>query len=304
VKIADCSAKELLDRLHKDGLNLRIGPFTINLKTELEILVHPLHSLYADFVLARDCYFPDFYIQMAKPATLRRWWHPQVTFRLHGISPFNPFPLRLAFPLLEWGMNWCIANHAHQYLMIHSAVLEREGHTLLFIAPPGSGKSTLAAAMCFRGWRLYSDELALVRPADGHLVPVPRPIGLKNQSIELIRNYAPEAVFSAVWPESHKGAVAHVKPPDDCVHRSLETSMPGSILFMSYSVDSPTELKPFPKSRAFLRIAESSFNYSLLGRTGFETMAGMIDRCDCYEFVYSDLDDAVGQLSRLGKSRV
>jgi HprK-related kinase A len=304
VKITELSATELRNRLQNTGLNFQVGPFTFNLKTRLETVTETLRSLYADFLLAGDCLFSDFYVQIAKPGGLRSWWHPQVIFRLHGKIPFNPFPLRLAFPLLEWGMNWCIANYAHQYLMIHSAVLERKGCTLLFIAPPGSGKSTLAAALSFRGWRLYSDELALVRPSDGHLVPIPRPIGLKNESIEVIRKFAPEAVISDIWPESHKGSVAHVKPTRDCVDRSSETSMPASILFMTYSAASPTQLNALPKSRAFLRLAEASFNYSLLGATGFETMARMIDSCDCYEFTYSDLNDAVAQLSSLRQERI
>ncbi len=304
MKIAELSAKELKQQLQDRGLNIQTGPFTINLKTRLDSMEEPLRSLYADFVVARDCPFSDFHIQIAKPRGLRSWWHPQVLFRLQGKSPFNPFPLRLAFPLFEWGLNWCIANYANQYLLIHSAVLECDGRTMLLIAPPGSGKSTLAAAMSVRGWRLFSDEMALVRPADGRLIPIPRPIGLKNESIEIIRRFAPEAVISKVWPDSHKGAVAHMRPPRVCVDRSCESSMPSLILFMSYSEGAPTQMNPFPKSRAFLRVAGSSFNYSLLGTTGFETMARLIDSCDCYEFSYSDLNDAVERLSQLKHTRV
>ena len=82
--------------------------------------------------------------------------------------------------MLEAGLNWCIGNLAHQYLVIHSATLERGGRALLMPAPPGSGKSTLCAALITRGWRLLSDEFALVDPATGLLVPVPRPVALKG----------------------------------------------------------------------------------------------------------------------------
>jgi hypothetical protein len=43
-------------------------------------------------------------------------------------------------------------------------VLERGGRALLLPAPSGSGKSTLCAGLAFNGWRLLSDELALLDP--------------------------------------------------------------------------------------------------------------------------------------------
>jgi hypothetical protein len=298
-KVSKLSSIELRSWLQNTGLNLQTGPFIVNLKTKLAALTEQLRSLYADFIVAQDVGFADFHIQIVRSNGLRAWWRPQVFFYFQGRSPFNPFPLRLSFPLLEWGMNWCIATYAHQYLVIHSAVLERNGWSLMLTAPPGSGKSTLTAALVFRGWRLLSDELALVRPLDGQVVPVPRPISLKNESIEIIRRFAPDASISPAWPDSHKGTVALVRPPQECVDRACETALPAWVLCMSYSADAKTQLKPLPKARAFLRVAESSFNYSLLGTRGFEAMARLIDLCDCYEFSYSNLDDAVRRLSLL-----
>lgn len=54
-------------------------------------------------------------------------------------------------------------------------------------APLDSAKRTLCAALVGKGWRLLSDELALVRLDTGELVPLPRPISLKNASINIIR---------------------------------------------------------------------------------------------------------------------
>ena len=39
--------------------------------------------------------------------------------------------------------------------------------------------------------------------------------------------------------------------------------------------------------------ATHAFNYSLLGRLGFELNAALIDACDCWDFEYSRLDDAL-----------
>jgi HprK-related kinase A len=222
-----------------------------------------------------------------------------VQFRFDGIAPFNPFSLHLAMPMLEWGLNWAVATHSNQFLIIHSAALERDGLTLVLVGAPGAGKSTLTAGLCRKGWRLFSDELTLVRPRDGRIVPLPRPIGLKNESIAIMREFAPDAVISPSWTDTHKGTVAHMRPPQESVSRANQTAAPGWIFFLSFKPNAPLSLLPISKSQAFLRVAQNSFNYSLLGAKGFETTANMIDSSDCYEFSYGDLRDATARLAEL-----
>ena len=47
----------------------------------------------------------------------------------------------------------------------------------------------------------------------------------------------------------------------------------------------------------------NAFNYSLLGVRGFETLGAVIDRCRCYRFEYSDLDQAVEAFAVLADER-
>src|SRR3546814_5884714 len=49
---------------------------------------------------------------------------------------------------------------------------------------PGSGKSTLTACLVHNGWRLLSDEIALVSLQDGGLTALARSISLKNRRSE------------------------------------------------------------------------------------------------------------------------
>jgi hypothetical protein len=58
-----------------------------------------------------------------------------------------------------------------------------------------------------------------------------------------------------------------------------------------------------PRARAFLRLAGNAFNYSLLGRAGFDAVGGVIERVDSYDFTYSALDDAVAVFARLAGER-
>ncbi len=299
MRIGDFSSRELAHRLKDPGICLQTGPFITHLKTPLPLVARTLQYLYMDFDLENGHQIVDFHIRVDRPKNIRRWVRPQAQFYLEGDTPSNPMPLRLAVPLLEWGMNWAIAHNAHRFLVIHSAVAEKAGRALMLIAPPGMGKSTLCAALVHRGWRLFSDELLLIRLEDGHITPLPRPIGLKNESIAVIRDFVPQAGMSPEWKDTHKGTVAHLRPPSDAVRRAQETAKPAWIMFLTYRPGDPTKLEPVPKARAFLRVADSAFNYSVLGLCGFETVANLIDTCDCYEFSYSRLDEAVERLTGL-----
>jgi len=58
------------------------------------------------------------------------------------------------------------------------------------------------------------------------------------------------------------------------------------------------ELISIPKSLAFTRLAHNSFNYRLLGATGFRTLTAIIRQCDCYSFEYGDLESAIATLDQ------
>jgi hypothetical protein len=223
----------------------------------------------------------------------RRWVRPQVNFHVDEHAPFRPLPAAQAFALLEWGMNWCIAANAHHYLMLHAAVLERHGRAVILPGDPGAGKSTLTAALMLAGWRLLSDEITMIDRDDGFLVPLARPVSLKNRSIEVIRAFDRSAVIGDVAHDTHKGTVAHLRPSRDSVARVAEKAEPAHIVFPRWREGAPTALQARPKADAFMHNATHAFNYSLLGRLGFELNAALIDACDCWDFEYSDLDEAL-----------
>lgn len=304
MKVSALTAKELRLRLKQTGLSLQTGPFITHVQTDIPGVATGIGLLYADYPLAEDPGmdkrgFADFHIRLSAPRNLRRWIKPQVEFLFEGNPVFKPLPLAQAFPMLEWGLNWCVSSHAHHCLIIHAAVVEKNGYAAILPAPPGSGKSTLCAALVNRGWRLLSDELSLVRVSDGELIPLPRPVSLKNQSIAIIRNYAPDAIFSREVSDTIKGTVAHMRAPAISVARALDTARPAWIIFPEYQAGSAANLAALHKSRAFMRVADNAFNYSLLGVPGFETMSRLIDHCQCYDFSYSDLDDAVATFAAL-----
>ena len=173
-------------------------------------------------------------IRLDHPGFVRRFFRAQAQFTFDHRQPFFPLPASMAAPMLEAGLNWCIGNYANQFLVIHSATLERGGRALLMPAPPGSGKSTLCAALVARGWRLLSDEFALVDPATGLLVPVPRPVALKDASIDVIARWAPDAVLGPSVVNNEGELVAYMRPPAGSVRDSGVTCRAGWIVVPQY----------------------------------------------------------------------
>ena len=270
----------------------------MKIKSSIPAIAKGLGLLYGDYPVLND-EFADFHITVEQPRNWRRYIGSQVVFQSEGVSPFNPLPYSQAFPMLEWGMNWCISSSAHSYLIIHAAVLEKNGLAIILAAPPGSGKSTLCAALMLAGWRLLSDELTLIRLQDGLVEPLPRPVSLKNASIGVISALTSNAQFSPAVRDTVKGTVAHMKPTLDSVQRANVPVQAAWICFPKYRARSETRVELVSQATAALRVAENCFNYGLLGLTGFHALTKLVQQCNCYDIEYSDMGEALIAVEQL-----
>jgi HprK-related kinase A len=293
------SKQQFRAALRGSGICLQTGAFVSRVRSAIPQVADNIWLLYADYPAHAGGAYADFCIHLKRPAGPRRWFRPQVHFDFDGLAPFRPLPLAQAFPMFEWVLNWCISSRAHRYLIIHAAVVEKNGRAAILPAPPGSGKSTLCAALVCRGWRLLSDELALVRLDDGLLQPVPRPVSLKNASIGVIRQFAPGAVFSPEVRDTEKGTIAHLKAPPESVARALQPARPAWVIFPRYVAGAPARLAPIAPARAFMRVAENCFNYSVLGAAGFHALGNLAGAVSSHEFSYGTLDEAIALFDEL-----
>lgn len=299
MNLAALGGQELHRRLAVGDLVIRSGPFRYRLHSRLPQIGAGIALLYADYPVAAPDEFADFALKMEGGAGLHRWWRRQVRFSSDGFYPFEPLPQDHAYPQLEWAMNWCVSTRAHHYLMLHAAVVERGGLAVVLPAPPGSGKSTLCAGLVHRGWRLLSDEVALISLQDGLISPAVRPISLKNESIDLMRAYVPGAVMTAVTHGTSKGSVTHLKVPAEHVARMDERAAPRWVIFPKFVAGAPAQLRQRPRARSLLDLGANAFNYMLLGADGFDALGRLTAACDCFEFSYSRLDDAVAVFDAL-----
>ena len=304
MKLLQLPRAELRRQLAGAGVWMRTGPFSLKLQSRVPSVADGLAELYGQFEV-RNAHeaFADFHVSVNAPATLRRWLRPQVHFSFDGMQPFKPLPRDQAFPMLEWGLNWCVSTQAHHYLIIHAAVVEKNGLAAILPAPPGSGKSTLTAGLVLSGWRLLSDELTLINRKTGLIQPLPRPVSLKNQSIDIIRLFDSDAYINRPSHDTVKGTVAHMRPPRDSVLRQHESARPGWVIFPKWEAGAATTLTPRSQAQTFMFLAQNAFNYSHLGADGFRVGAALIDQTHCYDFHYSDLREAIATFDRLAERR-
>ena len=279
------------------GIGLRIGPFAVRLASRIPQVADAVSLLYAHHEQLPAA-FADFHVRVDASAGMRRFHRPQARFRLDEREPFRPLPLAHAYPFFEWGLNWCVATHAHQYLILHAAVVARGDVALILPGEPGSGKSTLCAALVQRGWRLLSDELALLSPDLG-ITPLPRPVALKNESIDVIRAFAPEAVLGPAFEDTAKGTVAHMQPPADSVARAAERPRTGAIVAPGYQAGEGARLESRSRAEMLMDLISNCFNFSVWGARGFELLGELVDRCDCHRLAYGDLEQALAALEPL-----
>ena len=279
--------------------NLPIGPFSFRVKTDHSLVIENLSKLYSDYDTENITRFIDFDITITTQSTLRRFIKPQVDFFLDEFAPFKPLPKDHAFAMLEWGMNWCIATKAHHFLLLHAATIEKNGKVIVMPAAPGSGKSTLTAALVNNGWRLFSDELALISLADSLIYPCTRPINLKNESIDIIGDYVSDAIFSSIAKDTHKGTVSLLKPPKESVCKINEKGKLYSFVFPKYVANTTAKYTPVDKLTAFQLIIDQSFNYHILGQEAFMLLSNLLSSAQCYQFEYSNFDEAKAIFSKL-----
>ncbi|MGH2787988.1 MAG: hypothetical protein ACRDJV_08765 [Actinomycetota bacterium] len=69
---------------------------------------------------------------------------------------------------------------ARHLLGVHAAVVAQGEDGLVLAGASRAGKTTLALELIARGWKLVSDDVAVLDPASGRLLPFLKPVSIKD----------------------------------------------------------------------------------------------------------------------------
>lgn len=270
-----------------------MAPFAVRLRSPFAGVQRHLDTFYADIPRGSRADFIDFDVQVLPAPRARRFWHPQARFLLDGEEPFYPLPAEQAAPLFEWGMNWCVAQRPLGQLVMHAAVVAQGDAAIMMPGFPGAGKSTLCAALVhLAGWRLLSDELAILDPTSGLVLPHPRPISLKNASIAVVQAFA-GARFGPVYRDTRKGDITHAACPPASLRQADVPASVRWVVFPRFEAGAAPRCEALSRAEAFVLISEQSFNNERMGEVGFDALCALLTGAECFEMVYGSTDDAL-----------
>lgn len=298
--LADLQPDDTARALEGAGLVLRLGAARFRVRSDIPDLVNPLTTVYGRFPVEPAAGFCDVTASVLKVRGMRRYLRPQIEFVVDGASPFEPFPASVHLPLLEWGLNFAFTERCTHYLLLHSGTVERGGVGIVMPAVPGSGKSTLTAGMVgSRRFRLLSDEFGVLSMETGLLQPMPRPVALKNASIDVIRSRFPGITLGPVFHGTRKGDVAHMAADEVSVAAIDSPVRPGVVLFPKFQSGAALSMEPIDPAQAFSKLTVNSFNYELLGAPAFDAVAALVRTCVCRRLVFGNLDHAIDAIEAL-----
>jgi HprK-related kinase A len=290
---------ELDQKLSGDGINMEIGPFCVNIAVKFKNVRDAFIKIYKNYPVYNDQVILDNSICVFGCNPFRQYIRKQAFVETGMNSDFIPLPAKIGMVSLEMGLNWQIAIGCKQYLMFHAGVVAKDGVGLIMPAMSGSGKSTLAAGLAYRGWQLHSDEFGLLDMDSGELVPYPRAVSLKNQSIGVMKKWVSEvdddyqSYFTEEYHNTPKCIMCYMRPPKQSIIDMHKRTKPNKIILPIFDPTSKPKIRPITKTMALFRLVMSSANYGDIGEQAFLAIAEIIKNSDVCEIIYPTLEDAV-----------
>jgi hypothetical protein len=142
---------------------------------------------------------------------------------------------------------WQSAINAHDFLFyIHAGVVGTKHGCILLPAQAGSGKSSLTAALVHRGFRYFSDEVALLQRSDFRVPPMPLAICVKSTGWDVMAQFYPNIADLPMHWRDDASAFA------TSLLRSLEIGPPRPSAISSFLASRsrlPPSSNPFPNLR-------------------------------------------------------
>lgn len=280
----------------KHRFDLRAGPIVFRVGSAWKAPLRALERLYAGYPVSGD--IPDYTVRLEPARPWRRSIRPSVAIAGDFMLPEAlPLPLSQAVLAAEMGMNLQLALGERRFLLLHAASVERDGKALILTGESGAGKSTLAALLGEHGWRFMGDEFALIEPATGMAWPFPRPVSLKNASIDVMSSLVDAARFGAMIEGTPKGRIRHMIPRADALARMDEPAAPALILFPRFGF--AQAVRAVAPSESFVRLTQASTNYTALGERGFAALTGLVEGVPSVALDYPDTATVLQLVDRL-----
>lgn len=293
-RLENFSRGDLLEALRSGTFTLRIGPFSHLISGASEPLLDYLTDTYRDYpVELTPSDVTDVLLRLEAPNLLRRFVRRQISPNPGFKVPAVPLPLRMAPLAFEMGLNLSVALKCCRFVNVHAGVVADEGGAIVMSAASGAGKSTLTAALLQHGYRLFSDEFALIGLDQPLLHPYPRPISLKQETIPVVRDMVGDSWISKTVTGTPKGNIAYYRAKASDLAQDQAPAKAKLVLFPKFEKGARPFAHQLNPAEAIMRLVPASTNYSLLGEPAFLALTGLLEGVRAYEITYGSTMDSL-----------
>ncbi|MFC4349727.1 HprK-related kinase A [Kordiimonas lipolytica] len=291
--------------LKSGALVLELGPFSTRVKLSDRRSVAFFLDMYADcLVTLEDGALSDFSLTIRPPNQFRKYFRRQIVPDPGFGFPAAPLPVSMSPLALEMGLNLSVALQCFRYAIFHAGVVADGDQALIIAAKSGGGKSTLTAALMEEGWRLLSDEFAILDLEEASLRGYPRPVSLKNASIDVVRGFAGENQVSDTLYGTPKGSIAYRRPRRGDLERMALPARPRVIVFPAFTEGAAPRCQEIDLADTAMQLIASSPNYQVIGERAFTGLMTMLDGMKAYEIEYGSTEDSLALVSDLWRRHV
>lgn len=193
-----------------------------------------------------------------------------------------------------------IAYQSSDYLIaVHAAVLEYKGKGLVLPGLSGSGKSTLAVSLIPKGYKCYSDEVAVVSEKHNFAKPLVLPAAIKSGSWKVIGESVQLVSDLPTWRRADGRRSKYIDLPH--ADESLADIPIAVIVFPKYSeVEESSRLVPLTSIEALKGLTDAGYQIKEgLDEQKVDEILTWITQKPAYQLFYSDLGDAHKVISSL-----
>ncbi len=277
--------------------SVKVGPRGFRIGSAWRRPTDELSSLYRDYPAPEDG-IADHSVRLEPTSLIRLFIRPSLALGGGFTLPeAAPLPLSLGLIAAEMAMNLQVALGERHFLLLHAATVAKADRAIILTGESGSGKSTMSAVLMSEGWRFMGDEFALLDPETGMLHPFPRPVSLKNQSMDVLSERVRSDRFGPLMRDTPKGDLRHLIPDRASIAAMDEVARPVAILFPRFGETKAA--RPVGQGEAFVRLTQASTNYTALGERGFTALSRLVFTVPATAIDYPDTKTGIGLVNKI-----
>lgn len=176
-------------------------------------------------------------------------------------------------------------------LFVHAGAVELQGRGYVLVGPAGAGKTSAASILVRNGAAYLSDEVALLDPAQGRLLPFALPLAVKPWTARAAGTFPPARQVAS------EGGVRYLLPS-----RRVSGSVPLHALILLDPGRPSREVADLPRAEMLLALSQhaSSFRYRPRLEAAFSGFVRLLRGARCLSVGSASPADAAAAIAAPG----